>query len=349
MSVQDVQGHQRQQKLKGVISLTEAKQRRMEKLAAITKQIVSGTPEPLNDTFNSIVKRYLKYKSELQPSSRSRLEGILTKHLQPVFGNLMLRSITKPQIQDYVDKRKAECVRADENGKTIITETVRKEFFALRNLMGYTVDQGIIGSNPAIGVKLPRAPEGRVRYEEGNVLHNLLAACPDWLRPIAGICLFTGMRRGEALGMRWRDVDYTRARIRLPFTKNGKERFARINQQALFVLNSLTKGEPDGLVFPPKSYHGNRVNVSMAWRRAAKRAGVKNFRLHDLRHTAASWVKMSGGDLQDVAKLLGHSDVRVAARYAHLSDDHLAAVAGTLDTALADVKVFQLKAPQTVQ
>jgi integrase len=73
-------------------------------------------------------------------------------------------------------------------------------------------------------------------------------------------------------------------------------------------------------------------NVSLAFLRACRRVGIADFRLHDLRHTAASWLRMSGADLQDVAELLGHRDLRMTKRYSHLSPAHLSAAVKRLDS-----------------
>lgn len=98
----------------------------------------------------------------------------------------------------------------------------------------------------------------------------------------------------------------------------------------LQVLDSLTAGSPIDHVFPI-SETVTPENVSLAFLRACRKVGIADFRLHDLRHTAASWARMSGADLQDVAKLLGHRDLRMTMRYAHLSPAHEAGVAKRLD------------------
>ncbi|AXC15310.1 Integrase [Acidisarcina polymorpha] len=78
--------------------------------------------------------------------------------------------------------------------------------------------------NPAVKIKAPSVPAGRLRYLQPTELRALLVDCPDWLRPIAGLAAFTAMRRAEVLSLRWRDVDINGSRIPLPQTKNGDGR-----------------------------------------------------------------------------------------------------------------------------
>ena len=177
---------------------------------------------------------------------------------------------------------------------------------------------GFIPTNPAHGVKPPRPAPGRVRYLQPGELRVVLEAAPMWLRPIIALAVSTGMRRSEILGLRWLDVDFTGARVLLSETKNGESRVVYLNRLAIQAIESLhvsNKTKPTGLLFP-----GLRPEwVSVAFSRLCRRLKIENFHLHDLRHTAASWLRMKGADIHTVALLLGHKDLRMAARYQHLS------------------------------
>jgi integrase len=165
----------------------------------------------------------------------------------------------------------------------------------------------------------------------------VLEACPDWVRPIIALLVSTGMRRGEVLGLRWLDVDRKGCRILLPQTKNGEGRIVYLNRIACDALDSLPGGKPTEFVFPVQQ--STPEAVSMAFARACRLVGIEDFRLHDLRHTAASWLRMQGADIHTVALLLGHKDLRMAARYQHLSPTFLAEAVAKLETA------YQLTAP----
>jgi integrase len=142
----------------------------------------------------------------------------------------------------------------------------------------------------------------------------------------------TGMRRSEILGLRWLDVDLAGARVLLPQTKNGDGRIVYLNSAALDVLRSQPYTGPMSLIF--KDITPGMVSVT--FRRLCRRLEIPDFRLHDLRHTAASWLRMSGADIHTVAQLLGHKDLRMAARYQHLSPAFLAEAVNRL------VDVFQI-------
>ena len=165
-------------------------------------------------------------------------------------------------------------------------------------------------------------------------LQKLLLACPAWLRPIVGLAVSTGMRRGELMRIRWKDVDIKSGRILLSLTKSGKPRFAYLNQLSNQVIASL---EPEGrrpeeLLFPGLTPE----QVTVAFIRACQAANIEDFSLHDLRHTFASQLRMKGADLHTVGQLLGHKDLRMTARYSHLNPEYLGTAASKLDEVFTD-------------
>lgn len=175
-----------------------------------------------------------------------------------------------------------------------------------------------------------------MRYLQPGELRAVLKACPEWLRPIAGLAVATGMRRGEILGLRWLDLDFKGGRIVLPQTKNGDGRIVYLNalaQQALAVVPAK-KAKPTDFVFA--GVQMTPENVSLAFLRACRSVNVSDFRFHDLRHTAASWMRMKGADIHTVALILGQKDLRMAARYQHLSPAFLSDAVKLLDGAYAE-------------
>jgi integrase len=120
----------------------------------------------------------------------------------------------------------------------------------------------------------------------------------------------------------------------LPQTKNGTGRVVWLSEMAAAVIDSLTPGDAEELVFP-LSEQVSPANVSLTLLRTCRKLKIADFRLHDLRHTAASWMVMSGADIYTVSQLLGHKNVRMTQRYAHLSPAHLQAAVRGLDKAFA--------------
>jgi integrase len=188
---------------------------------------------------------------------------------------------------------------------------------------------------------MPKAPEGRTRYLTQDEITRLLQACSQsknkHLQAIVILAINTGMRKGEIMQLEWERVELDKdlgfnASIRLYHTKNGKPRGIHLNKQALAALVSV---EPDparrvGLVF--KRSNGEHWGaIRTAFDAALRRAAIPNFRFHDLRHTAASWLVMRGRPLAEIKEVLGHASITMTLRYAHLSPAHLRSCVESLD------------------
>jgi integrase len=144
------------------------------------------------------------------------------------------------------------------------------------------------------------------------------------------------MRRGEVLGLRWLDIDFKGGRIMLPQTKNGDGRIVYLNTLAQQALAAVPQGKAKPTDFVFNGEPMTPENVSLAFLRACRSVNVSDFRFHDLRHTAASWMRMKGADIHTVALILGHKDLRMAARYQHLSPAFLLDAVKLLDGAYAE-------------
>lgn len=211
-------------------------------------------------------------------------------------------------------------------------------------MLRLAVEWEIILSNPAQGVKAPRVPAGRVRYLQPAELHSVVEACPPSIRPVVALAVATRMRRSEILGLRWPYIDLDDGRLILPQTKNGDNRVVYLNRLAQTVLRALPISNPTGKLFADLGPE----QVSVTFGQACRKAGVADFRFHDLRHTAASWLRMAGADTHTVPELLGHKDLRIAARYHHLSPTFLAEAVGRLDSVFGDLRYPGVTAPKAL-
>jgi integrase len=187
-----------------------------------------------------------------------------------------------------------------------------------------------LNDNPLRRVARETEPPGRVRFLSNEERKALLAACQgsrlSELHLIVLLALTTGMRKGELLGLRWPDVDLDRRLIVMNKTKNHERRSVPIipDVAALLADHGKVRRLDSDLVFPG---HGDRpVDIDRAWYAALEAAKVENFRFHDLRHTAASYLAMSGATTPELAAVLGHKTLAMVKRYAHLSDQHTGAV-----------------------
>ncbi len=290
----------------------------------IVKKDFLGIAEDRKITFHDFGKRYLDYAKTIKSStSLERDEGIIQKHLLPQFGEKYLFEITLDAGERYRAKRLTEGANP---------ATINKETNLLKAMLNQAVRWNYLKTNPLQGMKQLKEPPGRVRYLNMQELSALLTACSrnKALLAIVQIALHTGMRRGEILALRWRNIDFPNRIIILNKTKTNERRIIPVNDTLLTVLKKLLHSEDTDKLFPDIS--GDKVSI--AFRRACKRAGVVHFRFHDLRHTFASHLTMAGFNQRTIQHLLGHKDPRMTSRYAHLSDAYLNQAVKTLDTIL---------------
>jgi integrase len=290
------------------------------------------------DTFEVVSKRFLRYqKARVSPAAYRRERGIVETHLRPFFGDsTKLAAIKRTDVQDYVIRRCGEVSPA----------SIGKELKVVKHLLSLAVEWGLIGASCAHGVKAPRIPPGRARYLEAAELRTVLGACPEWLKPIVGFAVGTGMTRGEVLGLRWRDVDLKSGRVNLPATKKGDGRIVFLNSIAQRALASVSSGNAHATDFV---FTGDSVtpdNVSIAFLRACRDVNICDFRFQDLRHTAASLMISQGADINAVADFLGHRDLRTTARYQHLTHVPLSATTVRLLDGALGILDIPHKAPK---
>lgn len=159
------------------------------------------------------------------------------------------------------------------------------------------------------------------REDRGEPLLPEIEGYSDHLMPMALLALNTGMRRGEITQLTWADVslEAKRVTVRASSAKSGKARHIPLNAEAHAVLQAYQRQHSGkGKLF-------DLVSVTKSWKSLMEAAGIEDFRFHDLRHTFASNLVMAGVDLNTVRELLGHGDIKMTLRYAHLAPEHKAA------------------------
>jgi integrase len=173
-----------------------------------------------------------------------------------------------------------------------------------------------------------RQEELRVKRESGNAwrAERRLPTMParvdtftDWLKPLVLLAMNTGLRRGELLGLTWQDVDLEEGLLTVQASKakNSKRRHIPLSDEAFWVLQELQKAARGTYVFHDKGKP--LASVTTSWEAILERAGIADFRFHDLRHHFASRLVQAGADLNTVRELLGHGDLKMTLRYAHLA------------------------------
>ncbi len=217
------------------------------------------------------------------------------------------------------------------SGKVLSPSTVRRYLTVLGSAMNAATKEWFwMDDNPCSKVIRPTEPRGRVRYLDDDERPRLLAACKEsptqLLYPLVVMALCTGARRGELLRLAWQDVDLERGFAVIHHSKNGDRRALAITGLAAEVLEEWSQVRRLGcdLVFPGR--RGKATFPQRAWKAALEAAGIEDFRFHDLRHTFASYLAMSGATLAELAEALGHKTLAMVKRYAHLTEGHTAGV-----------------------
>jgi integrase len=286
---------------------------------AIRAGVVAMPPEP--HTFGELADYWLEKKAPLKRSAKDD-KSIVNRHLRPYFGEMQLPAVDAEFIDQFI---------IDKDG-----EVGDKTLHNILTLLGTMLRQGVrlkwIVAVPPIDK--PRLQEKDYRWLQTNEeIKKVLTAALDeepGVMVLYATAIYTGMRAGELLGLRWEDVNLSRRLITvkrsydLPHTKNRGLRHVPVLTPLLRLLKQWRLQRPGPLLFPTQV--GTPKGPSDRWlqevfKGCLDRAEVDRVRFHDLRHTFASHWVMAGGDIFRLQKILGHRDIRMTLRYAHLAPD----------------------------
>jgi len=309
---------------------TDAKKWAQDTESAIRDGRYFKTREAQRHTLSELVNLYIADKVPDKKDGKktaSQLQWWLN-----LLGHYMLSDITSGRIN--------ECKKILLTGKTPrgtmrSPATVNRYLAALSVCLSYAVnDLGWLDENPSRKVKKSKESNGRIRFlAEDGERARLLKACKEsdneHLYLVVVLALSTGMRQGEIMNLTWSDVDLNQHKITLHDTKNGEIRVVPITGHALELLKNKVRRIDTELLFAGK---GNRPqNLRSSWQEAISKAEIDDFRFHDLRHSAASYLAMNGASLAEIAETLGHKTLSMVKRYSHLSEAHNAQVISQLD------------------
>jgi len=249
-------------------------------------------------------------------------------------GDYTLADITSALISEYRDKLKNEDLGENQ---TRSPSTVNRYMAAISHAFTIAMkDWGWVEENPVLKVSKFKEPRGRVRFLDEDERKRLLAACKkhsSQLYTIVVLALSSGARQAEVLNLRWKDIDLDRGIIILHETKNDERRAIPLQGHALDLIKEMNKVRmiDSDLLFPAPTKNSRPVNIQHIWEDARAEAKVENFRFHDLRHSAASYLAMNGASLAEIADVLGHKTLQMVKRYAHLSEQHTASVVAKMN------------------
>jgi integrase len=289
--------------------------------------------ESKKHTVGGMVDRYKKKilptKGSHQPNQKIQLE-----YWKERIGDYILADCTPNLIAECRDELLEEKTRLK---KLRSPATVNRYLAALSHCFTIAMKEwGWVEENPLRKVTKPKEPRGRIRFLSDNERKSILEACKKspntFIYPIVVIALSTGARRGEILSIRINQVDLERGTVTFYETKNNEIRVVPLVDHAQEVVKELIKVRrlDTDLLFPgEKSRKTGKIepiDIRHAWEAALKEAKINDFRFHDLRHSAASYLAMSGATIADIAEVLGHKTLQMVKRYAHLSESHTSKV-----------------------
>lgn len=316
-------------------------------------------------TFDTLASAYLDAAGrKMAAKSRERAATVITNHLSPVFGGMLVSAIRPFHVERFMNLR----VDAGAN-----PSTVNREWNVMKAILNYGERMELIETNPLRrgSVATFRVADAKLVYFEPEEWQRFIAAFDDpaaWqahvttvrrlgpvkvgeqgerrygagrrpdsdatgeylqrLRatvPVFQALLLTGCRLGEILSLRWADVDLSRNMLTVIQQKTGKQKVLPIENDLRTLLLSFPRAIGDARVF--KRGDGqpfSAIEVQRAFAVARKLSGIRpELTPHTLRHTFASWLAIAGHPLRTIQELLGHADVRMTIRYAHLSPAHL--------------------------
>lgn len=277
--------------------------------------------DPANDyTFDEMMDRFMKEHAPKREKSTYQRYICALKHLK-CFSGLRLNEITPDRISTYMHQRKNEGAS---------NATINREFAMLSKAFNLALKEWEwVKENPCS--KIQKFPENNLidRWltveEEKALLESAKNYLNGNLKEIIIFALNTGMRQGEIMNLKWEDVDLDRRVIIVKRTKTKVPRTVPMNNTVVELLLSkaVNKTNTEYVFSTTKDTKIGIRNMLREFYKALKKADIKNFRFHDLRHTFATRLVQAGIDIYTVSKLLGHSQVTTAQRYAHHSPESL--------------------------
>ena len=321
--------------------LYDAKLEEKGKLSKITKV---KSDKGLNEaSLHTVSEAIEKFRNEYLPTKNAATQVNYNHALDywdEVFGRKKLSELDEDEIQVARDNLKSP-ERSDTTlnrylavFSSMLTVCI-EEFKICRRYEMRDGKRTKVGNmvNPCHAIKHLKMPDSRVRFLLPEESKSLLAACPPELKDAVMLSLFSGARKKEIWNLRYDSINFEKKVMTFWHTKNEKPRSVPLTSATFDILERRFKSsDGNAWVFPRQSgakrgktrkFLDKPRGFQAQWEIARAKAGLKDFRYHDLRHTAASYMVMAGVTLTAVCEILGHSDIKMTFRYAHLAPSHL--------------------------
>jgi integrase len=282
--------------------------------------------------------------AEKSEATRATDRGRIERHIRPLLGNQTADRLTRDQIakaRQAIEGGKTATVEKTDKlrGKAVVTGgpgAARKSVILLRAIYGWAIREQLVKDNPAAGVQVDKDAEREIIIDETQYAalfdaldkleqeRRIASPAADAIRLIA----FTGARRGEVIGLRWRHIDLEAGRIVISKgehktgRKTQTERIIGLSPEAIAILERQQRDdlEADDLVFTPSRGEAG-IDLRRPWRAARTAANLPaDFVMHGLRHSVGSHLAMAGANLPELKTALGHRSLQSVQRYIHFAD-----------------------------
>ncbi len=303
------------------VSLQEARSRVGEQRAMLARDVDPAEEREQKrsePTLAEFAREHYMPHSRQHKKTWQEDEWKIERRLAPALGHLRLSAVTTRDVTAF---------HSAEKGRTSAV-TANHHLTLIKRMFNLAIKWGFLERSPATGVEKFKTPPHRERYLTKEELPRFLTAL-DKLEDreaaaALSLALYTGCRRTEVMSLRWEQVRLDEGRLYLPQTKNGRSRSVLLNPRAGKVLEELKeRAGSDEYLFPSRS--GTKLpyrrDMRKTFANVCKAAGITGLRIHDLRHSFATLAIQGGASLYDVQKLLGHQDISMTQRYAHMVDE----------------------------
>lgn len=278
-----------------------------------------------------VVEQYLP-QARLKKRSWNMDERLLRMHIVPAFKGRILQAIEQFELVEWQNNLRNE---------GLAPCSCNRVLSLMKHIFNCAVRWGVLprDENPVSGLTPFQDNCARERFLTAAEAGRLLDELDKKQEPAAQavkLLLHTGARKSEILGARWEHVNVERRMLTVPLSKSGKARHIPLSDAALSVLNTMPRQSE--WLFPSSQRQGHVSDVYHFWKELRQKLGLQDVRIHDLRHSFASFLVGAGRSLYEVQKILGHYDPKVTMRYAHLSHDALVDAANTVGKAVKEKK-----------
>ncbi|MGV9008459.1 tyrosine-type recombinase/integrase [Brevundimonas sp.] len=260
--------------------------------------------------------------AKLHLKSYATMEACMRNHLLPKWGKVRLTDITTRGVSQWLAEKKAA-------GSSPATVEKMRVILGRSYVLGQRWEIPGTDRNPTRGIARKPLNNSRETFLSADQASNLRKAVAgsqnSQLKHIVGLLLLTGARVRELLDSRWENIDIERQSWLIPNSKNGKDRYVPLSKAAIEILKSLPRFNKCPWVVPNPETFMPFVSIKNSWNTAKKSARMPYLRIHDLRHSAASFMINSNIDIYTVGKVLGHASYQSTMRYSHLSQESLLA------------------------